>query len=1280
MKSTSFYASYIVRKLWTLAAILLVVVALFLSVLRFSLPYMDSHKGKVENWLSNQYGVELKIGKLSAGWSKKGPSLVLKNVFLKQDEKSPIGLEIIETKIEIDFWGSIIARQFQSQRFELNGMALSVNVARIQTSESEFPIVEALESLFLEQLHRFSVRNSVVDVVTAYDQQLIQIQQLSWVNKDNRHQGVGQLRVVELANNSATFILDLHGGKDNLSGTFYARGEKLDLSPWLNQLVRTDNQLTQSRGNFTFWAGIEQGRVENAQIQLEKSEFSWATPDAQVDAAIVGGRIRAVPDSEGWRVSIDDLTLESQQQSLVTSWMGHIGREGASRFNNVNAINMHAILPVLPLAFDKQTMDLVNQLSPQARIDNLSVSFGEKFMASVDFSQVQWDQVDSLPGLANLVGRLAVNDQHAKLTIQGIAGEIKIDNTLDDNLLYDNLSFDARIQRHPRGFQVEVPEFIIEGEQLRIDQQFTFDTRGSELALQASLGNLSVSAVKSLLPNSFLDAKTKAYLLEALKNGRLASGQILWQGELKGFPFENNDGVFQAKVALEDITLKFAPGWPALTELNIDLMFDNAGLSLYADKGQLLDVQLSALKAQIPSLNNDPVLTIQAIATAQSDQATELLLNSELAYSLGKALTEGINLDGEFATHLDLTIPLSGGQVVAAGSVNLDGNALTVPSLGITFEKVRGTVAFKNDLVTVKNLNAKLFGQPVNVGFTGKNGPSDAYIADIKLAGDWQLKPLLETYRPSMMHYLSGDTSWQLDTQLTLADESYAYNFELRSQLLGADSQLPAPFAKTAEQKKPLLIVGNGDNQASNFNLHLGDDISFEGVLPHDTMQISRAHLAIGEGESVSMGLGFSISANVDFVDFDAWYEAITVLLTDLPNSDRPILSEPQRVYINAKSMLVAGQNIQQLELVAKHSTDDWLLEFNAEQIRAKVMFYDDWLNRGIDIQADFIELAQWQGGQRAGYQQPMLKNLPPVNFACKKCKLFGNDLGEVDFSLSRAPNGMQIDSLRFNNNNGNLHATGDWILSDEGSKTYLKGELSSSDFGALLKGFALDSGIKDSKANFNFDLSWDDAPHKFSLASLNGNVDWRLSDGYLSDVSDKGARIFSILSLQSLVRKLSLDFRDVFAKGFFYDKMKGSLQLVNGRADTRDTVIDGAAGEMVIAGYTDLSSKEMHYLIEFAPNVTSSLPLLVYWMVNPATAIAALAIDQVLTEAKVISNVRYSVTGTLEEPILTELDRKSKDVVLPARTMPPEPIDEDSVPSELPDERVNFHRNDDRE
>lgn len=1269
MKSASFYAAYVIKKLWTLFAVLLVFVAVSLSVLRYSLPYLDKQKHQVESWLSEQYGVELAIGELSAGWQGNGPSLVLRDVELKQSAQSPIALNIEETQIELDFWGSVTARQIQSRRFDLSGLQLEVNLDQIRQSETDFPIVEALESLFLEQLQQFSVSDSIIEVSTSYDQQIIQVQQLSWVNRDSHHQGVGNMRVVELANNSASFILDLYGDKDNLTGTFQAVAEELDLSPWLNQLVKSDNQLTESRGNFVFWAGIEESRVTGAQVQLDNSVFTWETPERSISTSILGGELRAVPDAKGWKLNLDNLAMQTDGQSLITSWAGHVDRKGFSQFNSTSVLDIKALLPVLPLVLDTQTADFVSRLDPSAKVTEVAVELNEQFSAMMKFTDLGWNQVGDLPGTRNLTGEAYWQDQQGKISINGLAGVLNIDNMLDQDIEYHRLSFDAYLTIANDEMSIDVPDLRFESDLVSLEQALHFRSQDNWLNITTNIQPLDMDRVKRLLPAELMGQDTYDYLSTALIGGQVDNAKLLWSGATDQFPYADNQGVFQASVAIRDATLKFDSEWHELTELNIDLLFENESLAMQSQQGKLQNVELQTLNAIIPELKEGAVLTIDVLAQGTGEELTQLMMASSVADSVGSALTTGVNVNSSLSAELNLHIPLSGENVVVTGLASLPQNNIYIPSLDLTFAEAKGDIRFVNDKVDFSGLQASLFGQPVEVSFSGADDGTGEYDADIRLSANWSLQPILTQHHPSLTEYLSGDTGWEADVALHLREEEYRYTVQLTSELTGIQSDLPAPFGKPKEGELSLLITSEGNNTASTIRAALGNEVKFTGILPHHELQFSRAHLSIGESEIVGMGLGFSISADLATLDSLAWYNAISALITDLPDSNAPLLGAPQRVYVDADTMFIAGQRIDNLQLIAKHSTQDWLLEFNAEQARAEVTLYYDWLTKGIDIKADFIDLAEINGDgtQIASYKQPDLANLPPVSFVCKQCKVQGKDLGRIDFQLSRGQNGMKIDNLRMNNDNGLLYASGDWNFTEQGSNTRLTGEFSSPDFGAFVKGFGFDAGIKDSKASMEFDLSWQKAPYAFNSASLNGQIDWRLTDGYISELTDKGARIFSIFSLQSLVRKLSLDFRDVFAKGFFYDKMKGSFQVAKGRVYTEDTVIDGGAGEMTIAGYTDLPTQELNYHIGFAPNVTSSLPLLVYFMVNPGTAIAALAIDQVLTEAKVISYVEYSLTGTIQEPIATPLDKRSEDISLPAKneteTPPPTTIEPESLP-----------------
>ncbi|MDU0353107.1 AsmA-like C-terminal region-containing protein [Paraglaciecola aquimarina] len=408
------------------------------------------------------------------------------------------------------------------------------------------------------------------------------------------------------------------------------------------------------------------------------------------------------------------------------------------------------------------------------------------------------------------------------------------------------------------------------------------------------------------------------------------------------------------------------------------------------------------------------------------------------------------------------------------------------------------------------------------------------------------MTPLLTTYHPTLVPYLTGNSTWNGQIDLTILNEGFSYSAKINSELTDVSSTLPAPFAKDKEQTLPLQVISQGNQRASSVQINLGEAIEFNGNFPHQDMQFSRAHLAIGDAELVGMGLGFSISANLPELDVTQWYQVLDSLITDIPATEEPLLLEaPKRIFINADTVLLGGQRLTDLDMVAKNTSDSWLLDVNAKQTRMEVAIYKDWLGKGININADFIQLAEWvsDDAEQDDLFAPSYQSLPPISFSCARCSYLENDLGKIDIKLSRASTGMRIDNIRLKNSDGLINAEGDWFLANGKSSTRLIGEFSSSDFGAFLTGFNFNSGIKDSEASSNFDLSWQKAPYEFNFETLNGDVDWHLSDGYLTEVTDKGSRIFSLLSLESLVRKLTLDFRDVFAKGFFYDKIDGSLE-----------------------------------------------------------------------------------------------------------------------------------------
>jgi uncharacterized protein (TIGR02099 family) len=1275
-KNTTFFVSYIVKKLWAIFALSLVVVAVSLSIVRYSLPYMNEQKHHLENWLSERVGTELSIGEITAKWQGIGPAIVLRDVQLAANIQSPLNLSISETAIEVDFWQSVLAWQIQANKFDLRRMEVTLNLASLGQEETEYPIIEAMEKLFLQQLQLFSISESKIVINTINNQQqVVLIDQVSWVNKDEHHQGVGQLQIEEIAKNSSSFVLDLYGKQDNLHGTFFAKGEEIDLSPWIQQWIASDYTLLESRGSFIMWATIADKALKSVQLDVSNSRFNWQSPEDQsptrnLELAVLGGQINANPLAGEWIFNLNNLTMQINDNVLVTDWLGKIDSAGTLLLQHNQPTNLAPLLPMLALVLEPKQNALLNALQLQATLNSLQVqhTLDGDLAIQASIRDTQWQQTGSIPGMAGIFTELSWFNTNGNLHIKSKAGQLTIDNLLPTNIEYQRFYADLSIQSHNGKMNILVDNALLKSDLISLHPSLFYQSENNFLALSSNIGAIDVSRLSELYPEQLMGTGTKNYLTESLQQGQIDGAQIIWHGPVGQFPFTKQQGVFQAGIQISDGQLKFSPEWPALTQFSVDLLFENDGLTMTSQKGSLLDVELTNLIANIPTLDANAILTIDANAQAQGQQVTDLMLQSSLAETLGKTLQQ-VQVAGLLSTQLNLHIPMTGEGLVASGQVQLSNNQVTLPNLALELQQANGRVKFTNDKISASDLTANLLQQPVQLGLTGLQ-QEQGYQVDISATGDWQIAPLLDiSANKGLANYLTGNTNWQADIALTLPEEGYQYSAKIFSDLRQLSSNLPTPFTKASEPALPLLVTSQGNQQASSIKVTLGDQVEFNGNLPHQDMQFSRAHLAIGQSDLMGMGLGFSVSANLAELDATPWYDVINSLIADLPTNDKPLIGAPKRIFINADTAFIASQRLTDLEMVVKNTTDSWLFDINAKQARMEVAMYKDWLNKGVNINADFIELDKWQSAdaQDTTNQSNSIEfeadidTLPPVAFSCSRCRFLENDLGKIDFNLSRSATGMKIDSLRFNNAYGLFYGSGDWFLADGQSSTRLKGEFSSSNFGAFLDGFNFNSGIKDSKASSTFDLSWQRAPYEFNFESLNGQIEWRLTDGYLTEVSDQGSRIFSLLSLESLVRKLQLDFRDMFAKGFFYDKINGSFQLENGIAYTKDTLVDGGAGEIGMQGFTDLSAQQLQYQIEFTPNVTSSLPVIIAWMVNPATALAAVALDQMLTSAKVISNIKFSLTGTFDDPQLTELGRDSKEVILPARVRP----EQDTQPSQ---------------
>jgi uncharacterized protein YhdP len=137
-----------------------------------------------------------------------------------------------------------------------------------------------------------------------------------------------------------------------------------------------------------------------------------------------------------------------------------------------------------------------------------------------------------------------------------------------------------------------------------------------------------------------------------------------------------------------------------------------------------------------------------------------------------------------------------------------------------------------------------------------------------------------------------------------------------------------------------------------------------------------------------------------------------------------------------------------------------------------------------------------------------------------------------------RATEGREwrINTLSLANSDAALKASGKWLSKEGDSSTSLTYTLDVEDAGKLLSRFGFAGVLRGGRGKMNGDLNWSGLPFSIDIPTLSGKMQLDMAAGQFLKVDPGAAKLLGVLSLQSLPRRLTLDFRDVFSEGFAFD------------------------------------------------------------------------------------------------------------------------------------------------
>lgn len=159
-------------------------------------------------------------------------------------------------------------------------------------------------------------------------------------------------------------------------------------------------------------------------------------------------------------------------------------------------------------------------------------------------------------------------------------------------------------------------------------------------------------------------------------------------------------------------------------------------------------------------------------------------------------------------------------------------------------------------------------------------------------------------------------------------------------------------------------------------------------------------------------------------------------------------------------------------------------------------------------------------------------------------------------------------------------------------------------------------------------------------FATLYGSLQLDAQHGQFTELKPGIGRLLGVFDLKSLPRRLTLNFYDVFGKGFGFDELNGHISIKSGVASVDDLYIAGSAAELILKGEWDLVNETQTLNLKVFPS---------FGLATPIAGIAAMIAKRALQDPfdRVLLN-EYAITGSWSDPVVVRLDEERDKVEQP--------------------------------
>ncbi|HEX8956447.1 MAG TPA: YhdP family protein, partial [Burkholderiaceae bacterium] len=892
--------------------------------------------------------------------------------------------------------------------------------------------------------------------------------------------------------------------------------------------------------------------------------------------------------------------------------------------------------------------------------------------------------VPFIPGFDNLTGYVEMNEHGGDIALDSSNLQIELPGVFTEAMVpLQKLAFQANWNfQDANKMLLSVASMDLAREGLAASASGTYlvtNQPGAKATgyadFSAHIDRFDLNKIDQYLP---VDAEEhfREWITHALLGGTLRDATVKLKGNMRDFPFRANPGEkpkgeFAAEGKIVDGVLNYDPRpsprdprkpmWPWLEDIQGTIKMDRTRLQITANRARTHNAVVAEADAVIDEVGSPKgVLEVNATINAGMPDYLAYIQDSPVQQMIG-GFTDETRATGNARLGLKLTMPLS--HMIdskVSGKLQFQGDDIALLAGLPPLNNSTGALEFSERGFNINNVRSNFLGGPATISGGGP-GDTAAIRADGMLTAEGVRKYGAENGFGKLAQHLTGSTHYTVAVNVRKKHTDLVVD----TNLAGLGLDLPAPLHKDAGESLATRFEMLGMNSADpslqreEIKIALGAAINarYEREKAADRnapWRLARGTIGVFS-PTAPPAKGVLLNVSLKSLNADAWNDLIAAVAGDkAPSGNTPSgggladLFNPDTFVIHAGEMTVFGHKFDNVSLNASRQNDMWQAKVGSTQVTGNLSYTPQ--GKGlVTAKLDSLVIPRSGAGDVADILQgkSVTQELPALDIEAQNFDLLDKHLGKL---IVKASNGRRdganvwnIDDLEMDNPDASLKAKGDWVIRNNQNRSRLSYTLELKNAGGTLDRLGFPNVLSKGKGNMVGELTWNGVPYSLDVPSLSGKVSGLTVEKGQFLKSDAGAaKLLGVLSLQSLPRRLTLDFRDVFSSGFAFDTVTMTAAIDKGVLNTSDLKMAGLDALVFMEGSADIVNETQNLHVTVVPKLDAGAASLGYMLVNPAvgvgTFLAQLFLRDPLSRAL---TEEMDITGPWSDPKVTKTSRK---------------------------------------